>query len=189
MSGPHADYGCRMAAQRAGNNASSDQFDALDGVGVAVVLDDGKWKCTALTAAALTSLEQAEKELLEMRASGAVFGLLDIDEEFFVILRPAPTGTRLLLSDATMALEYDIAADVLEALNVETPDIDTDDLDDIEPWEEGDLSVLSDLGLPEPVLGVILAETDLYPDEQLTMIAQRLGFGSELSAVLDAPLR
>src|SRR6478609_1311722 len=103
MSGPHADYGCRMAAQRAGNNASSDQFDALDGVGVAVVLDDGKWKCTALTAAALTSLEQAEKELLEMRASGAVFGLLDIDEEFFVILRPAPTGTRLLLSDATMA--------------------------------------------------------------------------------------
>ncbi|MFD1812004.1 tRNA adenosine deaminase-associated protein [Rhodococcus gannanensis] len=178
-----------MAAQRAGNNASSDQIDALDGVGVAVVLDDGKWKCTALSAEALTSLEQAEKELREMRASGAVFGLLDIDEEFFVILRPAPAGTRLLLSDATMALEYDIAADVLEALNIETPDIDADELDDIEPWEEGDLSVLSDLGLPEPVLGVILAETDLYPDEQLTMIAQRLGFGSELSAVLDAPLR
>lgn len=189
MSGARADYGCRMAAQRAGNSAPSNQFDDLDGFGVAVVFDGGKWKCTALSAAALTSLDQAEKELLEMRASGAVFGLLDVDEEFFVILRPAPSGTRLLLSDASMALDYDIAADVLEALNIELPDIDTDDLDDIELWEEGDLGVLSDLGLPEPVLGVIFAETDLYPDEQLTMIAQRLGFGSELTAVLDAASR
>lgn len=45
--------------------------------------------------------------------------------------------------------------------------------------------MLADLGLPEPVLSVILAETDLYPDEQLGMIAQRLGFANELSAVLD----
>jgi putative tRNA adenosine deaminase-associated protein len=65
------------------------------------------------------------------------------------------------------------------------PDIDPDDLDDVEPWEEGDLSLLADLGLPEPVLAVITAETDLYPDEQLGMIAQRLGFTTELSGVLD----
>ncbi|TQF74863.1 tRNA adenosine deaminase [Rhodococcus spelaei] len=175
-----------MAAQRAGNNsAPSDQFEDLEGFGVAVVLDDGKWKCTALTAAALTSLEAAETELREMRSSGAVFGLLDVDDEFFVILRPAPSGTRLLLSDATMALDYDIAADVLEALNIDIPDLDVDEIDDVEPWEEGDLSLLADLGLPEPVLGVILAETELYPDEQLGMIAQRLGFAGELSAVLD----
>ncbi|MDJ0114430.1 tRNA adenosine deaminase, partial [Rhodococcus erythropolis] len=62
---------------------------------------------------------------------------------------------------------------------------DPDDLDDVEPWEEGDLSVLADLGLPEPVLAVIAAETDLYPDEQLGMIAQRLGFASEFGAALD----
>ena len=45
--------------------------------------------------------------------------------------------------------------------------------------------MLADLGLPEPVLSVILAETDLYPDEQLGMIAQRLGFATSSSAVLD----
>ncbi|SEK59823.1 putative tRNA adenosine deaminase-associated protein [Rhodococcus maanshanensis] len=181
-----ADYGDGMAAQRArDNSAPSDQFEDLDGFGVAVVLDDGKWKCTALTSAALNSLEAAETELREMRSSGAVFGLLDIDDEFFVILRPAPTGTRLLLSDATAALDYDIASDVLDALNIETPDLDPDELDDVDPWEEGDLSLLADLGLPEPVLGVILAETELYPDEQLGMIAQRLGFATELSSVLD----
>ncbi|MFC9833199.1 tRNA adenosine deaminase-associated protein [Rhodococcus sp. NPDC127530] len=175
-----------MGAQRAENNsASSDRAEDLEGFGVAVVHEDGRWKVKALTSAALTSLSVAEEELRALRSAGAFFGLLDVDDEFFVVLRPAPSGTRLLLSDATAAIDYDIAADVLEALNIEVPDIDPDDLDDIEPWEEGDLSLLADLGLPEPVLAVITSETDLYPDEQLGMIAQRLGFTTELAGVLD----
>ncbi|PTR24150.1 putative tRNA adenosine deaminase-associated protein [Rhodococcus sp. OK519] len=175
-----------MGAQRANNNsASAGSMEDLDGFGIAVVREEGRWKCTPLTGDALTSLRAAEKELLELRSSGAVFGLLDVDEEFFVIVRPAPTGTRLLISDATAAIDYDVAADVLDTLNVEIPDIDPDELDDVEPWEEGDLGVLADLGLPDAVLGVILAETDLYPDEQLAMIAQRCGFESELTAELD----
>lgn len=175
----------RMAQRASTTNATSDDFDDLEGFGVAVVHEDSKWKCTLLTSEALTSLKAAETELRELRSSGAVFGLLDVDDEFFVVLRPAPSGTRLLLSDATAAIDYDIAAEVLDAINVEVPDIDPDDLDDVEPWEEGDLGVLSDLGLPEPVLSVIVSETDLYPDEQLGMIAQRLGFADELAAVLD----
>jgi putative tRNA adenosine deaminase-associated protein len=175
-----------MAAQRSGTNrAASDDYDDVEGFAVAVVREEGQWRCTPLSSAALTDLSAAENELKALRSSGAVFGLLDIDDEFFVVLRPAPSGTRMLVSDATAAIDYDIAADVLEALNVEIPDIDPDELDDIDPWEEGDLGVLADLGLPEPVLSVILAETDLYPDEQLGMIAQRLGFANELSAVLD----
>ncbi|SNS55192.1 putative tRNA adenosine deaminase-associated protein [Rhodococcoides kyotonense] len=184
----------RMAAQRGSNNSAKAKkfdgpepsaYDDLEGFGVAVVREDGKWKVTPLSSGALGSLSTAETELREMRSSGAIFGLLDVDDEFFVILRPAPSGTRLLISDATAAIDYDIAADVLDALNIEIPDIDPDELDDIEPWEEGDLSLLADLGLPEPVLGIIVAETDLYPDEQLGSIAQRLGFPDELSAVLD----
>ncbi|CAM2980827.1 tRNA adenosine deaminase-associated protein [Skermania piniformis] len=175
-----------MAAQRSTTDrVSPEEFDDLEGFGVAVVREDGKWRCSALTNAVLGSLRAAETELRELRSSGAVFGLLDVDDEFFVVVRPAPSGTRLLLSDATAAVDYDIAADVLEALNVDIPDIDPDDLDDVEPWEEGDLGVLSDLGLPVPVLSLIVAEADLYPDEQLGMIAQRLGFANEFSAVLD----
>ncbi|MBF6223889.1 tRNA adenosine deaminase-associated protein [Nocardia abscessus] len=175
-----------MAAQRSGTNrAASDDYDDVEGFAVAVVREEGKWRCSPLSRDALTDLSAAETELKALRSSGAVFGLLDIDDEFFIVLRPAPSGTRMLVSDATAAIDYDIAADVLEALNVEIPDIDPDELDDVEPWEEGDLGVLADLGLPEPVLSVILAETDLYPDEQLGMIAQRLGFANELSAVLD----
>ncbi len=150
-----------------------------------MVREDGKWRCSAMSAKVLTSLTAAETELRELRSAGAVFGLLDIDDEFFLIVRPAPpAGTRLLLSDATAALDYDIAAEALETLDA---DISPEDLEDADPpFEEGDLGVLADIGLPEPVLSVILDETDLYADEQLGRIAREMGgFADELSAVLD----
>lgn len=58
-------------------------------------------------------------------------------------------------------------------------------LEDADPFEEGDLGLLSDIGLPEAVLGVILDETDLYADEQLGRIAREMGFADQLSAVID----
>ena len=136
---------------------------------MAVVREDGKWRCSPMSAGVLTSLSAAETELRELRSAGAVFGLLDVDDEFFMIVRPAPSGTRLLLSDATAALDYDIAAEALETLDA---DIESEDLDDAEPFEEGDLRVLADIGLPGRVLSVILDETDLYADEQLGRIAR-----------------
>lgn len=170
-----------MAAQRA--QAQERSADVPDGFAVAVVREDGTWRCTALRPDALTSLSAAETELRELRSAGAVFGLLDIDDEFFVIVRPAPSGTRLLLSDATAALDYDIAAEVLEKLDA---DFDEQELERADPFEEGDLGVLSDIGLPEAVLGVILDESDdLYADEQVGRIAREMGFADELAAVLD----
>src|SRR6476469_4799680 len=151
--------------------APAQEADAPDVFGVAVVREDGKWRCSPMRAAALMSLAAAETELRELRSAGAVFGLLDIDDEFFVIVRPAPSGTRLLLSDATAALDYDIA---------------DEDLERADPFEEGDLGLLSDIGLAEAVLGVILDESDdLYADEQVGRIAREMGFADELSAVLD----
>jgi putative tRNA adenosine deaminase-associated protein len=169
-----------MGAQSA--PAQGQAADTPDGFGVAVVREDGKWRCSAMRRAALNSLTAAETELRELRSAGAVFGLLDIDDEFFVIVRPAPAGTRLLLSDATAALDYDIAAEVLEKLDA---DIGPEELEEAEPFEEGDLGLLADVGLPEAVLGVILDESDLYADEQLGRIAREMGFADELSAVLD----
>lgn len=168
-----------MGAERA--QAKNQAVDLPDGFGVAVVREDGKWRCSALKRAALSSLSAAETELRELRSAGAVFGLLDIDDEFFVIVRPAPAGTRLFLSDATAALDYEIADEVLKKLDA---DIDVDDLEEAEPFEEGDLGVLSDIGLAEGVLGIILDDDD-YADEQLARIAQEMGFADELSAVLD----
>ena len=155
----------------------------MDGFGVAVVREEGKWRCSAMSPKSLTSLAAAETELRELRSAGAVFGLLNVDDEFFVIVRPAPAGTRLLLSDATAALDYDIADEVLDNLDA---DIDSADLEDEDPFEEGDLGLLSDVGLPEAVLGVILDESDVSVEEQLSRIAQEMGFDEQLSAVIDS---
>lgn len=168
-----------MAAQRADRGKGD---DAPYGFAVAVVRETTTWRCSPLSAAAWTSLSAAETELRELRSAGAVFGLLDVDDEFFVIVRPAPSGTRLLLSDATAALDYDIAAEALEKLDA---DIAPEDLEDAEPFEEGDLGLLADVGLPEAVLGVILSEPDLWADEQLARIAREMGFSDELAAVLE----
>ena len=89
---------------------------------------------------------------------------------------------RRLNPDATAALDYDIAAEVLEKLDNA---ISPEELEEADPFEEGDLGLLSDVGLPEAVLGVILDESDLYADEQLGRIAREMGFAEELSAVLD----
>ncbi len=169
-----------MAEQRAIED------DELDGFAVAVVREEGRWTCSAMEPAALTSLAAAVTELKELRSSGAAFGLLDVDEEFFLLLRPSPRGVSLVLSDVTASLDYEIAAEALDALNVEVPDIDPDDLDDTEPWPEGDLALLEDVGLPAAVLGIIVGETDLFPEEQLTMIAERCGFADQLAAAVDA---
>jgi putative tRNA adenosine deaminase-associated protein len=172
-----------MDAQRAGRDQGAPASGGTpDGFAVAVVHENATWRCSAMSAGALTSLAVAETELRELRSAGAVFGLLDIDDEFFVIVRPAPSGTLLLLSDATAALDYDIAAEALEKLDA---DIATEDLEDSEPFEEGDLGVLADVGLPNAVLSVILDETDLYADEQLGRIAREMGFAEEFAAVLD----
>ncbi|WP_418004442.1 tRNA adenosine deaminase-associated protein [Mycobacterium sp. PDNC021] len=168
-----------MGVQRA--QAQQQVADLPDGFGVAVVREDGAWRCAPLKRSALVDLTAAETELRELRSAGAVFGLLNVDDEFFVIVRPAPSGARLLLSDATAALDYDIAADVLEKLDA---DLSLEELEEDDPFEEGDLGLLADLGLPEAVLGVILAD-DEYADEQLSRIAQEMGFNDELVAVLD----
>jgi putative tRNA adenosine deaminase-associated protein len=154
--------------------------EPITGFAVAVVREDGRWRCSSLDSGALAELDAAITELTKMRSTGASFGLLAVDDEFFVIVRPSPRGPSLLLSDAAAALDYDIAADVLDLLRVDPPDEDDESV-----WPEGDLEILADLGLPGVELEVIVGEVDLYPDEQLQMIAQRCGFVDELTALLD----
>lgn len=170
LSGASSDpYGVTMAEQ-----------EPVNGFAVAVVREDGRWRCGRMDSSALSELDAAITELRQLRSTGAAFGLLAVDDEFFIVLRPVPGGVSLLLSDAAAALDYDIAADVLDLLRVDPPDEEDEEL-----WPEGDLAVLADLGMPKHELQVIVDEADLYPDEQLQMIAQRCGFGDEFLKLLD----
>jgi putative tRNA adenosine deaminase-associated protein len=155
---------------------------ALPGYAVAAIREDGVWRCSRMTPETLVDLDAAITELREFRSTGAVVGLLDVDDEFFVLLRPTPSGVSLMLSDAVAALDYDVAADVLDLLRIEIPS--EDDLD-APPWPEGDLAILADLGLPADELEVLAAEVDLYPDEQLACVARRCGFAEPLAEVVD----
>ncbi|OZM73449.1 tRNA adenosine deaminase [Amycolatopsis antarctica] len=154
--------------------------EPITGFAVAVVREDGRWRCSALDAAALGELDATITELRKLRSTGAVFALLAVDDEFFVIVRPGPRGPSLLLSDAAAGLDYDIAADVLDLLRADPPDPEDESI-----WPEGDLDVLADLGMPGDELEVVVGDVDLYPDEQLQMIAQRCGFDGEFAALLD----
>jgi putative tRNA adenosine deaminase-associated protein len=153
--------------------------EPINGFAVAAIREDGRWRCTAIDPSAMRGLDAAITELRKIGSTGAVVGMLTIDDYFFLLLRPGPGGVSFLLSDAGAALDYDIAADVLDVLRVEPPE------EDDEPWPQGSLDILADLGLPEPELRVIIGEVDLYPDEQLQMIAQRCGFGDDFADLVD----
>jgi putative tRNA adenosine deaminase-associated protein len=158
---------------------------ALPGYAVAAIREDGQWRCTRMNPDALVDLDVAITELRQLRSTGAVLGLLDVDDEFFVLLRPAPGGVVVMLSDAVAALDYDVAADVLDLLRIEPPS--EEDALDAPPWPEGDLSILADLGLPADELEVLAAEVELYPDEQLASIGRRCGFADALAKVVSSP--
>jgi putative tRNA adenosine deaminase-associated protein len=154
--------------------------DPVGGFAVAVVREEGKWRCSAMAGDALRELDAAITELRKIRSTGAVFGLLDVDDQFFLVLRPGPGGVQLFVSDAAAALDYDVAADALDLLRVDPPSEDDDEV-----WPEGALDILADLGLPAPEMQVIAGEVDLYPDEQLQIIARRCGFADEFVQLLD----
>ncbi|WP_034648724.1 tRNA adenosine deaminase-associated protein [Corynebacterium vitaeruminis] len=127
------------------------------------------------------SLDTAITAVRNLRAEEAAFALLSVEDDYFVIVRPTPQGVRFLLSDATAAVEDDFAADILDELDVEIPEIDPDELENTEPWAEGDFDILADLGLSEEVMSVICDETDWWASEQLQRIAEELGFEDELA--------
>jgi putative tRNA adenosine deaminase-associated protein len=101
----------------------------------------------------------------------------------------------MLLSDVVAALDYPLAEQVLDYLDIPIPD--EEDLDQVFP--AGDLSIFADLGLDEMELAAICSrlDLDLYSDEDgdadhvddaLESIARRLGFGPAVERALDIAL-
>lgn len=157
-----------------------------DSFAVTVTLMDGAWHVRSFDDD-FSSLRTSIDRVRAMRSEGPAFAMLCVDEDYFVLVRPTPEGARVLLSDATAAVEDDFAAAALEEINAEVPDLDPNELDDVDPWAEGDFDILADLGLSEEAMGVICDDEELWPTEQLIRIAEDLGFLDELarSAGLD----
>jgi len=112
---------------------------------------------------------------------GGVIGLVNVADEFFVAVRMVGVEPRVLLSDVTAAVAWDLAAQVVDYLGLERPG--DDDLEDV--WPAGDLSVFADLGLDEMELGALLSDLDAYADETLVLLARRLGFADAYERVVE----
>ena len=97
--------------------------------------------------------------------------MVAVDEDFFVLVRVTGSTTRVLLSDITAADEWELAQSVIDFLGLPPPEDD-----DVEV-PAGDLDLLADLGLHAIDMGALLDDVELYPDEMLSDIARRLGFG------------
>jgi putative tRNA adenosine deaminase-associated protein len=155
---------------------------AEDGFAVAVYREGGRWDCALLPPAVLDDLDTCVAVLRQQPSDGGPIALVDVADEFFVALRLGSAGVRILLSDITAAEEFTIAR---QALDRAGGDLDDSPSDPEDVWPAGDLGIFRDLGLDERELGLILDDVDLWADEMLSAIADRIGVGAEFARVLD----
>ncbi len=153
-----------------------------DGYAVTVERTGGAWSVREFDDD-FTDLATSVTAVRNLRSEGAAFALLNVEEDYLVIVRPGPAQTRVLISDATMAVDDDFAADILDEADIEVPDIDPDELDNVDAWADGDFAILADLGLSEEQLSMLL-DDDADPADLAQTIADELGFGDELDDVV-----
>ena len=154
-----------------------------DGFAMAVYREGGRWDCALLPPAVLGDLDACVAALRQQPAEGGPIALVDVADEFFVALRLDPDGDiRVLLSDVTAAEEFILARQALDRLG---EDLDEPE-DPEEVWPVGDMGIFRDLGLDERELGLILDDVDLWADEMLAAVAERIGVGPAFARLLDA---
>ena len=134
-------------------------------------LEDGAWQLQDIASPAYDTVESLSHALRQVSGADGAVGMVAVDEDFFVLVRVAGSTTRVLLSDVTAADEWELARSVVDFLGLALPEDD-----DVEV-PAGDLDLLGDLGLHAIDMGALLDDVDLYPDDVLSDIARRLGFG------------
>ncbi len=156
---------------------------ASDAYAVVVFRDDaGGWQTGLLPETLGDDLDGLVAAVRQQPAAGGAFALVDVADEFFVVVRVQQGRVRLLLSDVTASAEWDLATQVVDRLGVDIPRAAA--LERVVP--AGDLAVFDDLGLDGMELAALLSDVDAYADELLSALARRLGFASAYERVVDA---
>lgn len=149
-----------------------------DDFAVVAYRDTGVWELAEVSTDVCESLDLLTTALHRFPSDVGVLGLVALSDEEFVIARAAGGEVRLFLSDAAAADEWPLAADIVDELDIPVPG------DDEERTPVGDLSILADLGVSAADLANLLDDDEVYADDILTDIADRIGFGEELEAIL-----
>lgn len=145
--------------------------------------EEGRWQVARLAERATESVSDLIAALRQLPGEGGTLGFVAVADEFFVMIRVLRDGTaRTFVSDLNAAYDWPLAEEAAEVAGVEVPE-DDEDLDEPEP--AGDFEILTDFGFDAAELDVLCSDEDLFPDEQVTSIASRLGFGDLVEALLD----
>jgi putative tRNA adenosine deaminase-associated protein len=159
----------------------ADPLDA-DAYAVLVFRQDGVWELGVLPEALTEDLDGLIAAVRQQPGENGAFALVDVADEYFVVVRAERGRVRLLLSDLTAAADWELAAQVLDHLEIDVPG--DDELDEV--WPAGDLGIFDDLGLDAREMGAVLADDDAYADEMLSALARRLGFSEPFERVVAA---
>ena len=151
---------------------------------VIVYREEDRWEADALPGAVTADLDGFIRALRQQPSIGGTIGFAGIGDDFFLAVRIFGDEVSLFLSDLTAAVDYEFAAQVLDALDIPVPR--DDELDQV--LSAGDMSIFADLGLDEMELGAMAADLDLYPEDAVAGIADRLGFGAAMERALDIAL-
>ncbi len=149
---------------------------------VVVFREEDAWEAELLPTALTGNLAGLIQALRQQPGIGGVIGFAVVGDDFFVALRVIGTDVSVFLSDLTASVDWPLARQVLEYLDIPVPG-DEEDLDQVLP--AGDMSIFADLGLDEMDLGAISGDLDAFPDEMVLAIAKRLGFGHAMERALD----
>ena len=149
---------------------------------IAVYREDNAWEAEVLPVAVIESFESVIHALRQQPSIGGVFGLIAQGDDFFVIVRVTGSNVSVFLSDLTASVDWPLAKQVLEHLDLPIPY--DEDLDQVLP--AGDLSILADLGVDEMELCALSGDLDLFPDEVLASLARRVGFGTSFDRALES---
>jgi putative tRNA adenosine deaminase-associated protein len=159
--------------------------EEFDSIAVVVYREDGVWQSGVLPERVGSDLDGLIQVLRQQPGENGAIGLVNVADEFFVALRVRGEDVRLMLSDITAAVAWDLARQVVDRLGIDAPDDDGGD--DI--WPAGDVAIFADLGLDEMELGALLSDLDAYADEMLLVVADRLGFAEVYDRALEAQPR
>ncbi|HEY0935412.1 MAG TPA: tRNA adenosine deaminase-associated protein [Trebonia sp.] len=159
---------------------------------IVVFQEDDGWNADVLPVAVTGDLKGLIRVLRQQPSLAGTIGLAGIDDYFFVAVRILGSQVSLLLSDIGAALDYPLAEQALDYLEIPVPD--EDDLDQVLPV--GDLSIFADLGLDEMDLAAICSRLDFdseddpwdHVEDAVESIAARLGFGPAMERALDSAL-
>ncbi|MEN9622439.1 MAG: hypothetical protein RLZZ307_171 [Actinomycetota bacterium] len=140
--------------------------------------EDGRWSIASLPDP--DDLTHIIDRLKKQQTNGGAVALITIDDEFFLAIRVLGTHVKFFISDISCAIDYEVAAEFLELADLDQPE------EDDEPLPAGDLDIFSDLGLHSMELSTLCDDADLFPDEQIEAIANRLGFSDQLTELLES---